>query len=53
MLLDINKVSQKAFNTDVNIALYQDAPIKIAMERKGSVREIIANSIIMKNNHNV
>ena len=40
MLLDINKISQKAFNTDVNIALYQDTPIKIAMERKGSVKEI-------------
>ena len=40
LLLDINKVSQKAFNTDVNIAFYQDTPIKIAMERKGSVREI-------------
>ena len=40
MLLDLNKVSQKAFNTDVNLALYQDEPIKIAMERKGSVKEI-------------
>lgn len=40
MLLDINKVSQKAFNTEVNIALYQDDPIKIAMERTGSNKEI-------------
>lgn len=40
MLLDLNKISQKAFNTDVNIALYQDTPAKIAMERRGSNREI-------------
>ena len=40
MLLDLNKISQKAFNTDVNIAFYQDTPVKIAMERRGSKREI-------------
>jgi hypothetical protein len=40
MLLDLNKISQKAFNTDVNIALYQGTPTKIAMERRGSNREI-------------
>ena len=40
MLLDLNKISQKAFNTDANIALYQGVPRKIAMERKGSEKEI-------------
>lgn len=40
MLLDLNKISQKAFDTNVNIALYQDAPAQIAMERRGSNKEI-------------
>ena len=40
MLLDLNKISQKAFNSDVNIAFYQDTPACIAMERTGSKREI-------------
>lgn len=40
MLLDLNKISQKAFNSDVNIAFYQDILVKIAMERRGSNREI-------------
>ncbi len=40
MLLDINKVSQKAFTPEMNIALYRDTPIKISMERKGSNKEI-------------
>ena len=40
ILIDLNKISQRAFNTDVNIALYQDEPIKIAMERKGASKEI-------------
>ncbi len=40
MLLDLNKISQKAFDTNVNIALYQDTPAQIAMERRGSNKEI-------------
>ena len=40
MLLDINKVSHTAFNPDKNPALYQENPRKIAMERRGSKKEI-------------
>ena len=47
MLLDINKVSQKAFDSEANIALYQDTPVKIAMERKGSNKEI--NTLVTMN----
>lgn len=40
ILIDLNKISQRAFDTDVNLSLYQDEPIKIAMERKGTNKEI-------------
>ena len=40
MLLDLNKISQKAFDTNANIALYQDIPARLAMEKRGSSKEI-------------
>ena len=40
ILIDLNKISQKAFNTDINTALYKDEPAKIAMEKKGTNKEI-------------
>ncbi|MBR2207792.1 MAG: hypothetical protein IJ859_03190 [Synergistaceae bacterium] len=40
ILLDLNKISQKAFNTGANTTLYQGIPRKMAMERKGSEKEV-------------
>lgn len=47
ILIDLNKISQKAFSSDVNITLYRDEPIKIAMERKGTSKEI--NTFVFMN----
>ena len=40
ILIDLNKISQKAFTPDVNLALYDDEPMKIAMERRNTGKQI-------------
>ena len=40
IILSLDKVSQKAFNANVNIALYQDTPTQIAVEKRGTSKEI-------------
>ena len=40
ILLDVNKITQLAFNETTNINFYTDEPIKIAMEHKGSKKQI-------------
>ena len=40
IILDLNKISQVAFNSEKNNVLYQDSLKKIAMEKKGSNKEI-------------
>lgn len=38
--LDLNKISQIAFSSEKNITLYQEMPRRIAMEARGSKKEI-------------
>ena len=40
ILIDLNKISQKAFSPEVNLALYDDEPMKIAMERRNTGKQI-------------
>lgn len=42
IILDVNKITQRAFNPSTNVNFYTDEPVKIAMEHRGSNKPINA-----------